>query len=382
MNDILDFSKIEEGKLVLDKAPVDLQLLLTTMQQLIAPSLREKGLRFSFNIHTQVPRYGAGDALRLKQILLNLLSNAIKFTPHGSITLHVDYIPTYDVGTSDGEGVFSFVVEDTGIGLSPEQQAKIFQQFEQADTSTTRKYGGSGLGLSISKSLAVMMGGDLGVLSEAGQGSKFWVMVPLPLDSSKDPGVFVSLTQNLPTIKETIPSSTPTPSFISTTAASAEIKPTSAFALQLENSPRILVVEDNHVNQRVASRLLEKLGARVTVASNGSEALMLLSQERMDLVLMDCQMPVMDGYETTRTIRQLAMDETETPTEVPIIALTGNVIPEEMAKCLQSGMNDVITKPVQLAILQEKVSYWLNSQLGQGPGPQQVPGPQSSKAVG
>ncbi|MFN8615440.1 MAG: ATP-binding protein, partial [Vampirovibrionales bacterium] len=355
-------------------------LLLQTLEQLILPSADNKKLMFRVVIHPQVPRYVMADMLRLKQILLNLLSNAVKFTAHGHVALHVHYVPPFaevPEGSDSNElmaamprplvGVCTFLVEDTGIGLSAEQQNRIFDQFEQADRSTTRQFGGSGLGLSISRSLAQLMGGDLGVVSQSGKGSRFWVMMPMGLDPSRSQVVYLPETEPvalddsqtalaLEASYQSLCDKQPAGRFKELLDLPSASSPSLSQQQLFSRKPRILVVEDNAINQRVACRLLEKLGTVTLTANNGAEALMILSQARLDhepvdLVLMDCQMPVMDGYEASRQIRRLE----DSDAQVPIVALTGNVLSGEEDKCRSAGMNDYLSKPLQWQQLADKL---------------------------
>lgn len=256
--------------------------------------------------------------MRLRQVLLNLLSNAVKFTQQGKIELKAEL-----AGWRAGEYELRFSVTDQGIGLTEEQQAKLFKPFSQADASTARKFGGTGLGLAISKRLTELMGGKIGVTSRPGEGSSFWFTIRvLPCQAA------------LPA---------PTPAIrAASDAAKKEF--------------RILLVEDNTINQKVALLMLKGLGYRAEVVMNGSEALTAIGSERYDLILMDCLMPEMDGFEATRRIRSQAGHGSQ----VPIIAMTANAFAEDREACLAAGMTDYLSKPVREAELRRKLDFWLS----------------------
>jgi signal transduction histidine kinase/ActR/RegA family two-component response regulator len=311
IDDILDFSKIEAGKLQLERVPLELDSVFTQLSSLVGASAQAKGLEFKVGPVPELPCAVLGDPLRLKQILCNYASNAIKFTHQGSITISARI-----AGETDSQFLIRFDVRDTGIGLSAEQQQRLFQSFSQADVSTTRKYGGTGLGLAISKSLARMMGGEVGLDSVPGEGSTFWFTAWLDKD----------LKQSGQTMAE-------------------QPEVTARDYSTLANL-RVLLAEDNQLNQRLAVRLLERVGVSLSVVSNGYEAIEQLKQHPFDCVLMDVQMPEMDGLEATRRIR--ADPELK---GVRIIAMTANAMTEDRAVCFEAGMDDFITKPVQVAEL-------------------------------
>ncbi|MFK7931163.1 MAG: ATP-binding protein, partial [Myxococcota bacterium] len=302
INDVLDVSRLNDGMVELDVASMQSAAVVDEVLSLLAPVAEAKGLAMTRSHQGFVPEWVMGDKVRIQQILMNLVGNGIKFTADGSVHVRTTWVATEQVGG----GVLRFEVEDTGIGIEPEAQAQIFDWFSQADASTSRKYGGSGLGLTISARLVALMGGRLGVDSGVGVGSTFWV--ELPSD--------VAAAQSCPA-----PLEEPLAGRDVTTVERAW--------------GRVLVVEDNLVNQLVARRLLERLGCQVDVADGGERGLELWSEVNYDLVFMDCEMPGMDGYETTRQLRLREAPGQHTP----IVALTAHALPEMVAKCLECGMD-------------------------------------------
>ena len=315
INEILDFSRIETGTLSLSNAPFCLQTLLQETLTPLKLRATEKALTLSWQIESHVPRFLEGDAGRLRQVLINLVGNAVKFTETGEIHITVRRLETHDTASNDTVCV-CFAVRDTGIGIPVAKQANIFQPFRQADNSIARRYGGTGLGLTISSQLIHMMGGKLQVKSQLGQGSVFHFHVPYRI-------------------------ATP----ISAPCATQTIHiPPSKPALTTSKRPlNILLAEDNRVNRLLAVRLLNKAGHQVITAENGHEAVSGWSEQRPDVVLMDMQMPVMDGLEATLHIRR--HEQHASLPRTPIIALTANAMHSDREKCLAVGMDDYNSKP-------------------------------------
>ncbi|RQW27972.1 PAS domain S-box protein [Rhodobacteraceae bacterium CH30] len=323
INDILDFSRVESGKLVLESVPFTLASVLDNVLNLLGERAQSKHLDLRLDVAPDVPAVLLGDPLRLGQILINYTGNAIKFTPSGEVVIHVH------LDDEQGDKVALLLsVSDTGIGLSEDARARLFQPFEQADVSTTRQYGGTGLGLAISHRLAALMDGEVGVDSREGVGSTFWARVWL--------GRAVS----------GMPDAMPQEGDTAKTLAGA----------------RILLAEDNVLNQQVAAELLARVGAVVEVVEDGAQALARVQQAPFDLVLMDMQMPVMDGMAATRAIRALPG-----MAQLPILAMTASAMATDKAQCLAAGMNDHIAKPIEPASLYATLSHWL------APRPAQLP---------
>lgn len=373
INDILDFSKIEARKMELDSIPYDLEQTLESALDLLHPGAHEKGVRLVFWFDPTLARQRMGDPGRLRQIVLNLLSNAIKFTPHGIVFLRA--LP--------GErGRLRIEVEDEGIGIPAHHVETLFRPFSQLDSTPARRYGGTGLGLAIVRELTALMNGSVDVSSELGKGSLFSVEVEQPartnffLTPGAHPPVEVAgppelargislLLDRLQSYASADPSLTP----VELTAEDCEWPLKSRVLLDrlyghrvpaalagLAPDPgekfsgvRVLLVEDNSVNQKVGARLLEKLGCHVDIAVNGNEALRLARRTPYDIVFMDCQMPEMDGFETTALFRQLDLPVSATP----VVALTAAATENDRQRCLSSGMNGYLTKPVTLAALSQ-----------------------------
>ncbi len=447
INDILDFSKMEAGKMELETIDFDLQTVLEESVELVDTSAKAKELAVSLDVGDQVPLSAFGDPGRLRQILLNLLSNAVKFTERGSVSLSVSR------ESIQGQVMtLRFAVRDSGIGLTPEQQAGLFQAFSQADRSTTRRFGGTGLGLSIAKRLVEMMGGTIGVASQLGGGSTFWFNICLNVGSHSNGdflsghnvfllddkaserstigryleragavvfscGQEVTDLQRLAAFIDSINPSpslciidgstlarrpqlsglrtlatvgavpililgTATPGAVETDeikgavhlpkpvrcwplirAAQAAIGAPDVARVEVTSAKRtdavydadILLVEDNRLNQIVARKMLEKLGCRVDVAENGREACAAAQERIYDLIFMDCQMPVMDGFEATRRIREVENGRRRSP----IVALTAGALREERDHCYEAGMDDFLSKPIAKAELAQALATWL-----------------------
>lgn len=315
LNEILDLSKIESGKVEFERLPFQPCDAMRDITALLTPRAMEKKLRLILSLPPNEELQVHGDVVRLKQVLLNLIGNAIKFTEEGRVDLILEIV-CRDKQTA----TLRFVVRDTGIGIDEQTHARLFQAFTQGDSSTTRRFGGSGLGLSISQRLVNQMGGQITVRSEAAKGSEFSFEVTYPTAPDS-------------------PASAPAPA-----------RPTPA-----KLSGRILVAEDDPINKRVVQLMLGRLGLQSVIVSNGAEAVAAVQQEHWDAVIMDCQMPTMDGFEATRLIRQHLQG-----TPLPIIALTANAMAEDRAACLAAGMNAFLAKPVRQEELLATLAHWLS----------------------
>ncbi len=315
INDLLDFSKIEAGRLTVERIPFHLDELLQDVVALQAPRAQAKGLSLVLDKRTEIPEWLLGDPLRVRQILLNLVDNAVKFTERGEVRITVQpaQLPA-------GEG-YRFTVADTGIGIPPEAQARIFEAFAQADGSTSRRYGGTGLGLAICRQLAELMQGRLGLDSRPDDGSAFHLELPL-----------------------------------ATTEPPAEQQETAADLPRFFNT-RVLVAEDNPVNRKLTRLMLENLGVEVIQAENGRAAWEMVRQEPLDLVLMDCHMPELDGLQATRAIR--AWEDDQGMARLPIVALTANAMPGFEEACRQAGMDGYLLKPLREEGLARTLARWL-----------------------
>ena len=328
IDDILDISKIEAGKLEIEDVDFSLDHVIQTLTTVVAPKAASRGLRLSFELDPQLPPVLRGDPLRLGQVLINYVNNAIKFSEQGGIEVSVR-----QVLADESDCLLRFAVRDHGIGLSEAEQGKLFQAFQQADTTITREYGGTGLGLAICKQLAQLMGGEVGVESAPGAGSTFWFTARLGVSPRGLPEV----------INE-----------VNAAAAALLDSTRSSAAMQALKDARILLVEDNTFNQQIALEMLEEAGSSVCLANNGAEALDLLHQADFDCVLMDVQMPLMDGLEATRRIRA---DPALAATRV--LAMTATATKDDRERCLQAGMDDFIAKPIQPALMYQKIASWL-----------------------
>ncbi|MDP3536222.1 MAG: ATP-binding protein [Halomonas sp.] len=314
VNDILDFSKIESGKLELEPRPFALAALLKQQKDLFLHSAQQKGLRFETHLDAELPTMLLGDELRIQQVLTNLVSNALKFTESGSISVSLS-------GQQDEHQQYrlSLCVSDTGIGMTRAQLAKLFTAFAQADPSTTRMYGGTGLGLTISQRLAKLMGGDISVASQPGKGTVFTFSVTLPPAISTPPE-----------------------------DSHALYKPVALTGM------RVLVAEDNAINQKLLNKVLTRLGVHVTLVDNGQQAVQACQAQPFDVVLMDLQMPVMDGFEATRQIRKFH-------DTLPILAASANVVTEERIRARHAGVNGYIDKPIDLQALARCLARYAGS---------------------
>jgi signal transduction histidine kinase/ActR/RegA family two-component response regulator len=305
LNDVLDLSRLEAGRLDMEEVAFSPGALVDEVYRLLGPLAEERGLTLRARTEA-APAWVRGDPNRLRQVLLNLVGNAVKFTEAGWIEVRLAY----------AEGILTFEVQDTGMGIAEDQQGALFDAFTQADSSTTRRWGGTGLGLAISRQLCERMGGTIGVQSALGAGSTFVFHVPAPVGE----------------------------------APLAETTVTQDDALGL----RVLLVEDNRVNQLVAQRTLEKLGCRVSTVDNGADAVERARDGDWDVVLMDCYMPTMDGFEATRQIRSLGGPRGA----VAVLALTASATLQDRARVLESGMNDLLPKPLELATLRAALARW------------------------
>lgn len=306
LNDVLDFAKIEAGKLTLESVLLDIPELCKSVVMLLGPQADDKGLSISMDIDPSLPIGIVGDPVRFQQLLFNLAGNAIKFTERGGVSIKIEL---HEFGEDFAK--IKVLVTDTGIGIPDEQLGRLFRSFEQADSSTTRKFGGTGLGLAISKKLVEMMAGEIGVVSQQGQGSTFWFSLLLARDPEQ-----------------------------------ARIVAEKAAAAQREAAAhrhlKILVVDDNGVNRLLLKKSLEKRGHVIALAEDGQQAVDIVAAQDFDIIIMDMQMPVMGGEDATRLIRQFAPPRNS----VPIIALTADAIVEHREKYMESGLDDFLTKPI------------------------------------
>jgi two-component system sensor histidine kinase/response regulator len=323
INEILDFSKINAGKVNLEHIELDLFEVLDNVANLITEKIATKGLELVFDVAADVPAALIGDPVKLGQILINYANNAVKFTAQGRIDILVQKLEE-----TAGEVVLRFAVRDTGIGLDEEQRSRLFQSFQQADSSTTRKYGGTGLGLAISRQLAELMGGEVGVDSLPGKGSTFWFTARLGKGQERQ-----------------------------TSSQQGEARHSAASlqsSVALLRGARILLVEDDALNQEVACGLLGSAGFEVDIADNGQLAVQKIQEADYNIVLMDMQMPVMDGVTATREIRKLAQYD-----HIPIVAMTANAMQVDREKCFAAGMVDFVTKPIDPDQLWRALLRWI-----------------------
>jgi CheY-like chemotaxis protein/HPt (histidine-containing phosphotransfer) domain-containing protein len=320
LNDILDFSKMDAGGFALESCPFRLRAVLDETMRSFSAKAREKGLVLACDLPRSVPDALVGDPVRLRQILTNLLGNALKFTERGEVVVRVSV-----AACASDEVCLQFAVCDTGIGISPEDQGRIFAPFAQGDSSTTRIYGGTGLGLAIVSELVSMMGGRLWLESEPGRGSTFYFTARFPQLADQPPPVHPWV----------VP-----------------------LAMPQEQAPhplRVLLVEDTRANQEVVKKILERRGHRVEVADDGREALRRFQQQPFDVVLMDLQMPGMDGFQATEQLRAL---EGPRPSRVPIVAMTAHALSGDRPRCLAAGMDGYLAKPVHAREVVEAVEQY------------------------
>ncbi|MDD3181853.1 MAG: ATP-binding protein [Alphaproteobacteria bacterium] len=344
LNDILDFSKIEAGKLTQQVVEFNLRDCVQGVLHLFAGTIHKKNIELICRLSSNIPVSLQGDRERLRQILTNLIGNAIKFTEHGNVQLQISFTMK-----DESLGLFHFDVSDTGIGIPLADQISIFSPFSQADGSSTRKYGGTGLGLTISKQLAEMMGGELYLASSSAQGSTFSFAIPFTVCAIPSQSITISAS---PTIDPSVG------------LTSDPVVTPCTFG-----NPRILLAEDNPTNCDVASKMLELLGCQIQVVSNGEEALEQLTSSSFDLVFMDCQMPKMDGFVATQRYRQAEAEKnvsTDHSTQdaqlrphLPIIALTARAMDGDRELCIKSGMDDYLSKPFNTDGLLAMLNLWL-----------------------
>lgn len=323
INDVLDFSKIEAGRLEIEHIDFNLPARIADAIAPLRERARRKGLALHLTMAPDLPHAVSGDPVRMSQVLTNLVSNAIKFTPQGRIDVRVIRSASADASAGEASATeVYFSVTDTGVGVASDALTRVFDAFAQADVSHTRKYGGTGLGLAISKQLVELMGGTIGVSSESDRGSTFWFTVRL------------TAATGLEMPRKTLPESV------------------QALAPQ---HGRVLLVEDNAINREVARAMLSSFGVEVASAENGMEAMTALDRADYDLILMDCEMPEMDGFEATRRIR--ASDHASA--KVPIVALTAHAVSGDRERCMAAGMNDYISKPFRREDLHAVLQRWL-----------------------
>ena len=323
IDDILDFSKIEAGRLEIERVTVDLRRVVDSVTTLIAPQAASTGLSFEQRIDEALPRLLVGDPGRLRQVLINLLGNAVKFTQEGGVSLTVSVLEGDEESTR-----IRVAVRDTGIGISPEDQERLFAPFSQGDASTTRRFGGTGLGLAISSQLVELMGGELQVQSALGEGATFWFELTLP--------------------------AAPTTAIPVTEEADGPL-------VGVRSDARLLVAEDNPINRRVVEALLDHLGVSAMTVADGRSAVEAIGRERFDLVLMDVQMPELDGFAAIRATREA---EAGTGRHTPIVALTAHAMRGDRERCLAAGADDYVAKPLRLQRLREVLQRYIGGADG------------------
>jgi signal transduction histidine kinase/DNA-binding response OmpR family regulator len=356
IDDILDFSKLETGKMELDLVPTDLADTVTEVMRLVDEKAREKTVELSLRIARDVPPSVIVDSFRFKQVLMNLIGNAVKFTESGQVIVQMETVPDAVVGP--GEAQLRVSIADTGIGIAAENLDRIFERFSQSDSSTTRRFGGTGLGLAICRQIVELMGGQIGVESELGKGSTFWFEITVPVAAGgqgADDGIASEAARPVADLVEerrkVAALETPQPSQQDLPTPATAVAPDGPFY-----GRRVLVAEDSMFNQLYVKETLQRLGCAVSIAANGEEAVRLCRSEEFDAVIMDCHMPVMDGYqaatEIIRMIGEGAMPYT------PVIAFTANVTEASRARCMTIGMADYLTKPAKTGELLETLQHW------------------------
>jgi signal transduction histidine kinase/CheY-like chemotaxis protein len=332
VDNIFDFSRIESGGMHLEPAAFDLRTMVDAVVALFRPQALAKGLELHSSVCRDIPAMVWGDSMRIRQVLVNLLGNALKFTGTGKVGLEVR-----QTGDRADDRSLLFRVIDTGIGIDPRTADNIFRPFTQGDSAAARRYGGTGLGLAISHRLVSLMGGSINVESHPGEGSTFWFLLPMvcPETASLDASLASSVAGPL------LPAARPA-------------------------GERVLIVEDNPVNQIVALRAVGNLGYAAEVVSGGEPALEALGRDRFAAILMDCQMPGMDGYQVAREIRRREGDH-HSEERTPIIAMTANAAEGDPQKCRAAGMDDYLTKPIRMAALSRALEHWTRTAAATGP---------------
>ncbi|MET1005006.1 MAG: PAS domain S-box protein [Propionibacteriaceae bacterium] len=343
INDILDFSKLEAGKVELDREDFEVRRVVEEVTEMMAPTAYGKGLELLAHCSPDVPAVLVGDSGRIRQILLNLVSNGVKFSTVGEVVTKVTSVPLANGGVQ-----LRFQVTDTGIGIPEESRSRLFESFSQADASTTRRYGGTGLGLAISQRLVEAMGGSIGFDSEVDRGSTFWFEVPLQLGTRRIPSAARPSDPN-----------------------GAIHAPHPVARRQTTYRGHVLVVEDNPLNQLVAEGIVTSLGCSVDIVANGAEALRAILHTSYAAVLMDCHMPVLDGFETTRELRR----REGAGVRMPVVAMTAGAMAEDRERCADAGMDDFISKPVTLAAVETALSRWITPHRDESlrPTPESAP---------
>ncbi|MBN3926419.1 MAG: response regulator [Nostoc sp. NMS4] len=354
INDFLDFSKIQSANLELEQEPFALRSCINEALYMLTPTAREKGLKLIFLDSPQLPTTIVGDITRLRQVLINLLSNAIKFTETGSIEVSVISRKNTDINRSSAANTdeIQFSIKDTGIGIPRDRLERLFKAFSQVNSSITREYGGTGLGLAICKQLCELMGGRIWVKSELNVGSIFYFTIAASVIAEESAGASVVFSQG------EIPKAIESP----------QVEQLAFKSQELFNAPaspdfhklRILVTEDNLVNQKIALKQLQSLGYSADIAANGKEALQLLEKIPYDLILMDCQMPILDGLETTKQIHRCQESSFASGRRPVVIAMTANAMKQDKQMCLDAGMDDYLSKPVMKENLAATLEHWGN----------------------